>query len=113
MITIWHNPGCGSSKTALAYLSEKGIEPSVYLYLKEKPGKDALRAVLDKLGLPPSGLLRPGEKTAEALGLYDGADEEAILNAMAQNAVLIQRPVVISPRGAVIARPKTRIDHIL
>jgi arsenate reductase (glutaredoxin) len=112
-VKVWHNPGCGSSKNAIAYLEEKGIEPEVFLYLKEKPSKAAIKDVLAKLGLKASGLLRPKEAKAEALGLYDGASEAAILDAMAENAALIQRPIVITKKGAVIARPKTRIDEIL
>ncbi len=113
-ITIWHNPSCGSSKNALAYLQEKGVEPTVYAYVKEKPDAAAIKALLEKLGMKPSELLRPKEKAAQDLGLYDdGVAEDVILNAMAENAKLIQRPVVITPKGAVIARPKTKIDDIL
>jgi arsenate reductase len=113
-VTIWHNPGCGSSKNALDYLKEKGVEPEVYLYLKEKPGKKQIEAVLKQLGLKPRDLLRPKEALGEELGLYaDGVSDAAILTAMAEHAKLIQRPVVITPKGAVIARPKTRIDEIL
>jgi arsenate reductase len=112
-VTIWHNPGCGSSKNALAYLEEKGISPTVYLYIKEKPGKKDIQAVLKQLGLKAKDLLRPGEKKGEALGLYDGASDAAILEAMVENAILIQRPIVITQKGAVIARPKTKIDDIL
>ncbi len=112
-ITIWHHPSCGSSKGALEYLKSKGLEPEIYLYMKEKPGKAALRAVLDKLNMQPSELLRPGEKKGEELGLYSGASEEAILQAMSENAILIQRPIVITEKGAVLARPKGKIDTIL
>ena len=113
-VTIWHNPGCGSSKNALTYLTDRGIEPVIYLYLKEKPSREGLAALLEKLKLPASGLLRPGEALAGRLGLYeDGVDENAVLDALAAHARLIQRPVVVSERGAVIARPKTRIDEIL
>ncbi len=111
--TIWHNPACGSSKNALEYLREKGIEPSIYLYLKSKPGEAEIKAVLERLGLTPSGLLRPKEKKGEELGLYAGAPEPTILAAMAANASLIQRPIVLTGKGAVIARPKSRIDEIL
>jgi arsenate reductase (glutaredoxin) len=113
-VVVWHNPGCGSSKNAVEYLSAKGIEPQVYLYLKAKPGKKDIEGVLKKLGMKASGLLRPGEKIGEELGLYAaGVSESAILDAMAQHAKLIQRPVVMTSKGAVIARPKTKIDDIL
>ncbi len=112
-VTIWHHTSCGSSKGALEYLKSKGLEPEIYLYMKEKPGKAELRAVLQKLGMKPSELLRPGEKRGEELGLYEGASEDTILQAMSENAVLIQRPIVITEKGAVLARPKSKIDAIL
>jgi arsenate reductase len=113
-VTIWHNPSCGSSKNALEYLREKGIEPIVYLYLKEKPGKKEIQALLKAAGLKASELLRPKEALGEELGLYAGAPTQAqILDAMATHAKLIQRPIVITEKGAVIARPKTLIDGIL
>lgn len=111
-VTVWHNPACGSSKNAVAYLEAKGITPAIYLYLKERPTKAALKAVLKQLKLKAADLLRPGEAKGEALGVY-GAGEEAILDAMAAEPSLIQRPVVITAKGAVIARPKTKIDDIL
>lgn len=112
-VKVWHNPGCGSSTNAVEYLRVKGIEPEIYLYLKEKPGKAQIEALLKQGGMKPSDLLRPKEKKAEELGLYSGASEEAILEAMAAHAKLIQRPVVITAKGALIARPKTRIEEIL
>jgi arsenate reductase len=112
-VTIWHNPGCGSSKNALAYLEEKGLSPTIYLYLKEKPGKKEIQALLKTAGMKASDLLRPKEALGEKMGLYAAASEAQILEAMAAHAKLIQRPVVITQKGAVIARPKTRIDEIL
>ncbi len=113
-VTVWHNPGCGSSKNALAYLADKGIEPEIFLYLKEKPNADAITSLLEAMGAQPSDLLRPKDKLGEEMGLYaPGVSETAILEAMAVHAKLIQRPVVITPKGAVIARPKTAIDAIL
>lgn len=111
-VTVWHNPACGSSKNAVAYLQEKGVEPAIYLYLKERPSKAAIKAVLKQLKLKAADLLRPGEAKGEALGVY-GAGEDAILDAMAAEPILIQRPVVITAKGAVIARPKAKIDDIL
>lgn len=112
-VTVWHNPSCGSSKNAVDYLKEKGVEPEIYLYAKMKPSKAEIEAVLKKLGAKPSGLLRPKEKKGEELGLYEGASEDKILEAMVANPLLIQRPVVITDKGAVIARPKTKIDDVL
>lgn len=112
-VVVWHNPNCGSSRNALAYLREKGIEPEIYQYLKERPTAAAIKAVLKQLGVPASGLLRPKEPEGEARGLYDGATEATILKAMTEEPRLIQRPVVITEKGAVIARPKQKIDEVL
>jgi arsenate reductase len=113
-VTIWHNPSCGSSKNALEYLADKGVKPVVYLYMKEKPGEKEIKAVLKQLGLKARDLLRPNEKAGEAAGVYtDGVKDAEIIKAMAANAVLIQRPIVITAKGAVIARPKGKIDEVL
>jgi arsenate reductase (glutaredoxin) len=113
-VVIWHNPACGSSKNALEYLRLKGVEPQIYLYLKEKPNREVIVELLKKLGLSAVELLRPNEKLGEELDLYrDGIDEATVLSALAENAKLIQRPIVIAKKGAVIARPKTLIDNVL
>jgi arsenate reductase len=112
-VTVWHNPACGSSKNAIAYLEEKGVAPEIFAYLKARPTKAQIKAVLKQLKLKPADLLRPNEAKGEALGVYAGASEEAIVEAMAAEPILIQRPIVITEKGAVIARPKTRIDDVL
>lgn len=113
-VTIWHHSGCGSSSAALKYLRERGIEPTVYAYLKERPSEGQLTALLAQLGLPAFALLRPGEPIGESLGVYGrGVSDAQILTAMSLHPKLIQRPVVITRHGAVIARPKTKIDEIL
>lgn len=112
-ITLWHNPSCGSSRNALDYLREKGIEPDIYLYLKERPGVAIIAKALKQLGLGPADLLRPKEAIGEEIGIYDEGDPQKILAAMAAHSVLIQRPLVFSAKGALIARPRTRIDDIL
>lgn len=112
-VLVWHNPGCGSSNNAVEYLRAKGIEPEIFLYLKEKPSKAQIETVLKAGNMLPSALLRPNDKQAQELGLYDGASEASILEAMATHSKFIQRPIVITAKGAVIARPKTRIEEVL
>jgi arsenate reductase (glutaredoxin) len=113
-VILWHNPSCGSSRNALEYLQDKGITPQIYLYLKEKPTRAVIEEMLIALGIPAQALLRPKEEISEELGLYgEGADQSAILDAMAEHPRLIQRPVVRKGNKAVIARPKSRIDEIL
>ena len=111
---IWHNPNCGSSRAALERLTSRGVEPDIYLYLKECPSKDDLRDVLKKLGLKPSELLRRKEPLADELGLNDARVlETKILAALAAHPRLIQRPIVITRKGAVVARPPLRVDEVL
>jgi arsenate reductase len=113
-VVVWHNPSCGSSTAAVKYLREKGYEPELYLYLRERPDAPKIQEALKSLRLQPSELLRPKEAKGQELGLYDRrAGEEDILAAMASHPALIQRPIVITAKGAVIARPKGRIDDIL
>jgi arsenate reductase (glutaredoxin) len=113
-VTIWHNPGCGSSKNALQYLRDQGIEPQIYLYLKERPTRAEIETLLERLQLPAVDLLRANEDDGERLELYrDDATQDEILEAMAAHPKLIQRPVVVTAHGAVIARPKSRIDELL
>lgn len=113
-IIVWHNPSCGSSTAAVKYLRENGHEPELFLYLKEKPDAQKIRDVLKSFRIKPSELLRPKEAKGQELGLYEGqAGEEEILAAMAAHSSLIQRPIVITVKGAVIARPKGRIDDII
>lgn len=113
-VVVWHNPNCGTSRNALAYLAAKGIEPEIYLYLKERPQRAEIERVLKRLKLKPSQALRPKQAEGEAAGVYrEGVSEDAILAMMAQEPILIQRPIVITAKGAVIARPNERIEEIL
>ena len=88
-VTIWHNPKCGSSRKALAYLQERSIEPEIFLYLTENPSRAKIEKTLKLAGLKPSQALRPKEAIGEELGLYESASEQAILDAMAEHPILI------------------------
>jgi arsenate reductase len=94
----------------LARLRDKGIEPDIYLYVQEKPGKAEIEAVLKKTGLKASELLRRKQPEAAELA---GATEAQILAAMARQPILIERPVVIGRRGAVLARPIEKLDAVV
>lgn len=110
MVTIWHNPKCSTSRNALARLREKGVEPDIYLYVEEKPSKAEIEAVLKKAGLKPSELLRRKQPEAEKL---KGAAEAQILAAMVKAPILIERPVVIGKKAAVLARPIEKLDAVI
>ncbi len=112
-VTIWHNSKCSSSRKALAYLHERGIEPEVFLYAADNPSRAKIAKTLKLAGLKPSQALRRKEAIGEALGLYDGASEKTILDAMAAHPILIQRPIVVTDKGALIARPPDQLPELL
>ncbi|MBT8409657.1 MAG: arsenate reductase (glutaredoxin) [Alphaproteobacteria bacterium] len=104
MTEIWHNPRCSKSRTTLSLLQEAGHEPQVRLYLSDPPSRGELRAISEKLGLPPSGFIRNSETLYKELGLAQQS-EDALLDAMARNPILIERPIVVAGGKAAIGRP--------
>jgi arsenate reductase len=113
-VTIFHNPNCGTSRNVLEIIREAGHEPEVVEYLKAGWTPSALKALLDEAGLTPREALRTkGELVAELGLLKDGVGEAAILEAMIEHPALVERPLVKTPKGAVLARPKERVLHIL
>lgn len=111
---LFHNPRCSKSRAALDLLAARGIEPTIVRYLDEPPDADTLRALLGKLGLPARALLRTGEDEYKTLGLADPAlDDQALIAAMAAHPRLIERPVFVRGKRAVIGRPPERVLEIL
>lgn len=113
-VTIYHNPGCGTSRKVLGLLRDRGLAPRVVEYLRTPPDEATLRDLLRRMGLPPSGLLRRKGTLWKELGLdAPGVTEEAILAAMLAHPVLMERPVVIGPGGVALCRPVERVDAAL
>lgn len=111
--TIWHNPRCSKSRAALALLeAAPGVEIEVIDYLKSPPTRAEIAAVLASAGVTPAQALRKGEAVVKEIGL-DTTDDAAILDAMAAHPILIERAIVITPKGAVIARPPERVRELL
>ncbi len=110
-ITIWHNPKCGTSRNVLAMIRATGVEPTVVLYLDTPPALALLAAVAAAVG-GAAALLRVKGTPAEALGLV-GADDATILAAMAEQPILINRPVVITPSETILARPSEAVLAVL
>ena len=108
--TIWHNPNCGTSRKTLEILRNEGADVTVIEYLKHPPSKEELRRLYARAGLTPAEGLRTKEPQAEALA---GAGDEAILDAMTANPILIERPLVETEKGVRLARPKDRVREIL
>lgn len=113
-VTIFHNPACGTSRNTLAAVREAGYEPRVVEYLKEGWTKPQLKALLAQMGLGPRDILRVRGTPAQDLGLTDpAADDEAILDAMVAHPILVERPIVQTPKGARLCRPVDQVLQIL
>jgi arsenate reductase len=109
--TIWHNPNCGTSRKTLAILEETpGVEVEVVQYLKTPPSRDRLTALYRAAGMTPREGLRT--KQDEAKALLDASDD-AILDAMMANPVLIERPLVETAKGVRLCRPQEKVREIL
>ena len=111
---IYHNPRCSKSRQTLELLRERGIEPEVVEYLKTPPGEAELAQVLDQLGIGARELLRTKEPEYQALGLDDpGLDDTALIRAMVEHPKLIERPIVVQGKRAVLGRPPEKVLELL
>src|SRR5215470_15171115 len=108
-VTIYHNPNCGTSRKVLGWLKEKGVEPKVVEYLKTPLDEAGIKALLKKLKVGPRDILRRKGDAFEALKLTDKTPDESLIKAMAKTPVLIERPIVVGPKGAVLCRPPERV----
>lgn len=105
-VTIYHNPNCGTSRNTLALLREKGIEPQVVEYLQEGWTRPQIEELLARMGAGAHDILRVNGTNAEALGLTDPhASDEALIAAMIIEPILVNRPIVVTPKGAALCRP--------
>ena len=113
-ITIFHNPACGTSRNTLQAIRDSGEEPTVVEYLKAGWTKDQLKDLLAKLGKSPRDVMRVKGTPAEELGLTDpAASDDKILDAMVQHPILVERPIVVTPRGAALCRPSEEVFTLL
>lgn len=112
MITIYHKTTCSKSRTALQLLEENNIPFEVRFYMRDKLNVKELRALLKKLGMKPTGLLRPSEPLYKEL-YNETLKEQDWLRLMVKHPELIERPVVENGDRAIIARPPERVLEIL
>jgi len=113
-VKIYHNPRCGKSRQTLQLLKEQGIEPEVIEYLKTPPSVQELDDILQKLDMEPRELMRKKEAEYKAGGLDDAAlDRQALVKAMVDNPILIERPIVIANGKAAVGRPPETVLAIL
>ncbi len=113
--TIWHNPKCGTSRKTLALLEEApGVEVTVVEYLKNPPSRAKLEQLYRDAGITPHEGLRTRGSPAEEMGLTDdSATADQILDAMAKEPILINRPLVETDKGVRLCRPQERVQEII
>ena len=113
-IVIYHNPACGTSRTVLQTLRDKGLDPTVVEYLKAGWTHDQLQALFQRMGKTPRDALRVRGTAAHELGLTDPATSDAaILAAMVLDPILVERPIVTTPNGAALCRPADLVLSLL
>ena len=113
-ITIYHNPKCGTSRNVLAMIRESGEEPTVIEYLKNPPSEERLRELLNLMQMTPRELLRKKGTPYEELGLDDPKwSDEQLIDFMVVHPVLIERPIVQSPRATRLCRPSELVLDLL
>lgn len=113
-ITIYHNPACGTSRNTLAIIRQSGKEPFVIEYLKTRPTRDELTDLIKRMGITVRGLLREKGTPYAELGLADPKwTNDELLDSMIAHPILINRPIVMTPRGVKLCRPSEAVLDIL
>ena len=111
---IYHNPGCSKSRETLQILEDNNTSPEIIRYLDNPPSADELRRIITLLGIPARDLLRTGESVYQDANLDDNnLNEDEVIRAICEFPILLQRPIVISGKRAVIGRPPSRVLEIL
>ncbi|MER8799032.1 arsenate reductase (glutaredoxin) [Mesorhizobium sp. M0018] len=113
-VTIYHNPDCGTSRNTLAMIRQSGEEPEVVEYLKNPPSREKLVELIAAMGMTPRQLLREKGTPYAELGLGDPKwSDDEILDFMLAHPILINRPIVVTPLGTMLARPSEAVLDIL
>ncbi len=113
-VTIYHNPRCSKSRATLALLNENGVQPKIVEYLKTPPTKAEMTRILDGLGMEPRDLMRKKEEPYAALNLSDKAkSRDALIDAILENPILMERPVVVTQGRYALGRPPENVLEIL
>jgi len=112
-ITIYHNPKCGTSRNVLQGLRGRGVEPTIIEYLKNPPDRATLEGLIKAMGVPVREVVRSKEALFKELGLdADGVSDAQLIDAMLEHPVLINRPIVVAPKGTRLVRPSERLAEI-
>jgi arsenate reductase (glutaredoxin) len=113
-VVIYHNPDCGTSRNTLAMIRNAGFEPHVIEYLKSPPSRAMLEQLIERMGITPRDLLREKGSPYADLGLDEPSlSDAALLDAMMAHPILINRPIVVSPKGVRLCRPSEQVLDLL
>jgi arsenate reductase len=113
-VTIYHNPNCGTSRNVLAMIRQSGEEPVIIEYLKNPPSRERLKELIRAMGIPVRALLREKGTPYAELGLGDPKwSDEQLLDFMIAHPILINRPIVVTPKGVKLCRPSEKVLDIL
>ncbi|HCI6775736.1 TPA: glutaredoxin-dependent arsenate reductase [Klebsiella quasipneumoniae subsp. quasipneumoniae] len=113
-ITIYHNPECGTSRNTLALIRNSGAEPTIIYYLETPPSRDELRQLIAAMAIPVRALLRQNVEPYDALGLAEERfTDDQLIDFMLLHPILINRPIVVTPRGTRLCRPSEVVLEIL
>jgi arsenate reductase len=113
-VIIYHNPECGTSRSTLAVIRNSGIEPHVIEYLKTPPSRTLLQQLVERMGVSVRDILREKGTPYGELGLGDsGLTDEQLLDAIEAHPILINRPIVITPKGVKLCRPSETVLDLL
>jgi len=113
LITLWHNPRCSKSRQALALIEASGADITIRRYLEDAPSLAELETARAALGLRPVEMMRKAEARFKELGLNKDNDDATLMQAMAENPILIERPIAFKEGKAVIGRPPENITALL
>jgi arsenate reductase (glutaredoxin) len=114
MITIYHNPACGTSRNALAFIRNSGEEPHVIEYLKTPPSREKIQRLVADMGCTVRDILREKGTPYAELGLGDAHwTDDQLLDFIVQHPILMNRPIVVTPLGTRLCRPSERVLDIL
>jgi arsenate reductase len=113
-ITIYHNPDCGTSRNTLAMIRQSGAEPVIIEYLKTPPSRDKLEELIAAMGIPVRALLREKGTPYKDLGLDNPKwTDDELLDFMMDHPILINRPIVVTPKGVRLCRPSETVIDLL
>jgi arsenate reductase len=113
-VTIYHNPACGTSRNTLAMIRQSGVEPDVIEYLKTPPSRETLAELVKALGISVRALLREKGTPYKELGLDDPKwSDDELIDQMLAHPILINRPIVVTPKGTRLCRPSEAVIDLL